>query len=200
MHLRYLSVLKFYTLTDFLNDVRDKLTQEWKLLIVTKRATELTEILKEENVPFTTEEKMLQGTLTIFDAGGEEVLPHSLQNPDLKIAMLTDREVFSLKREMRERSVQKLSLDFITSLQPGDFVVHMDHGIGRFTQIAQKTVDDVTREYLEIQYAGNDRLFIPIDQADKLSKHVHEEGEEPTLSKLGSMDWKKTMEKVKSET
>ena len=200
VHLRYLSVLKFYTLTDFLNDVRDKLTQEWKLLIVTKRATELTEILKEENVPFTTEEKMLQGTLTIFDAGGEEVLPHSLQNPDLKIAMLTDREVFTLKREMRERSVQKLSLDFITSLQPGDFVVHMDHGIGRFTQIAQKTVDDVTREYLEIQYAGNDRLFIPIDQADKLSKHVHEEGEEPTLSKLGSMDWKKTMEKVKSET
>ncbi len=200
VHLRYLSVLKFYTLTDFLNDVRDKLMQDWKLLVVTKRAKELAEILKEENVPYTVGEEVRRGALAVFDASDEEVLPHSLQNPDLQIAMLTDREVFTLKREAKQRSIQKLSLDFITSLQPGDYVVHMDHGIGRFTEISQKTVDDVTREYLEIRYAGNDRLFIPIDQADKLSKFVHEEGEEPTLSKLGSLDWKKTMEKVKSET
>jgi len=200
VHLRYLSVLKFYTLSDFLNDIRDKLTQEWKLLIVTKRAKELTTILGEESISHTTEEEMRDGTLTVFDAVAEEVLPHSLQNPDLKIAMLTDREVFTLKRELKERSVQKLSLDFITSLQPGDYVVHMDHGIGKFVQIVQKTVDDITREYLEIHYAGNDRLYIPIDQADKLSKFVHEEGEEPTLSKLGSLDWKRTMEKIKSET
>ncbi|HLC76425.1 MAG TPA: transcription-repair coupling factor [Candidatus Peribacterales bacterium] len=200
VHLRYLSILKFYTLSDFLNDVRDKLTQSWKLLIVTKRAEELTAILQEENVPHTTGEEMREGMLTVFDASDEEVLPHSLQNPDLQLAMLTDREVFTLKREMKERSIQKLSLDFITSLQPGDYVVHMDHGIGCFTAIVQKTVDEITREYLEIQYAGNDRLFIPIDQADKLSKFVHEEGEIPTLSKLGSLDWKRTMEKVKTET
>ena len=199
-HLRYLSVLKFYTLTDFLNDVRDKLMQEWKLLIVTKRADEIVSILNEENISNTSKEEMKPGTVTIFDASSEEVLPHSLQNPDLKIAMLTDREVFSLKKETKQRSLQKLSLDFITSLQPGDYVVHMDHGIGRFTEIVQKTVDDVTREYLELQYAGNDRLFIPIDQADKLSKYVHEEGDEPKLSKLGSADWKRTVAKVKSET
>jgi transcription-repair coupling factor len=200
VHVRYLSVLKFYTLPDFLNDIRDKLSQNWKLLIVTKRSKELAEILLDENVPFTEKEDVREGAMTIFSAGGEEVLPHSLQNPDLKLAMLTDREIFTLKKETKQRSIQKLSLDFITSLQPGDFVVHMDHGIGRFEKIEQKTVDEITREYLEIHYAGNDRLFIPIDQADKLSKYVHEEGEEPELHKLGSADWKRTMEKVKSET
>ncbi|MBT3835429.1 transcription-repair coupling factor [Candidatus Peribacteria bacterium] len=199
-HVRYLSVLKFYTLADFLNDVRDKLSQKWKLLIVSKRAEELISILKEENISHTVDEETRPGTMTIVDASQEEVLPHSLQNPDMKLAMLTDREIFSLKKEAKQRSIQKLSLDFITSLQPGDFVVHMDHGIGRFDGIVQKTIDEVTREYLEISYAGNDKLFIPIDQADKLSKHVHEEGEEPKLSKLGSIDWKKTMAKVKEET
>jgi transcription-repair coupling factor (superfamily II helicase) len=200
-HLRYLSVLKFYTLSDFLNDARDKLAQDWKLLVVTKRHDELAQILEEEKVPYAENvEEAQAGKLTIFDAEGEDVLPHSLQNPDLQCAMLTDREIFTLKKEAKQRSIQKLSLDFITSLQPGDFVVHMDHGIGRFEQVVQKTVDEITREYLEIRYAGSDRLFIPIDQADKLSKYVHEEGENPTLSKLGSVDWKRTMEKVKLET
>jgi transcription-repair coupling factor (superfamily II helicase) len=199
-HIRYLSVLKFYTLSDFLNDIRDKLAQKWRLLIVSKRASEIASILKEEGISHTTEGRTSPGTMTIVDASNEEVLPHSLQNPDLKLAMLTDREIFSLKKEAKQKSIQKLSLDFITSLQPGDFVVHMDHGIGRFDGIVQKTIDEVTREYLEISYAGNDKLFIPIDQADKLSKHVHEEGEEPKLSKLGSIDWKRTMERVKEET
>ena len=199
VHLRYLSVLKFYTLSDFLNDVRDKLSQDWRLLVVTKRSSELKEILEEERISFS-EGGTSPGVLSIFDSSNEDVLPHSLQNPDQKLAMLTDREIFTLRKEAKQRSIQKLSLDFITSLQPGDYVVHMDHGIGRFEQIVQKTVDEVTREYLELQYSGSDRLFIPIDQADKLSKFVHAEGEEPTLSKLGSVDWKRTMAKVKAET
>jgi transcription-repair coupling factor (superfamily II helicase) len=199
VHLRYLSVLKFYTLPDFLNDIRDKLDQGWCILVVTKRSEELQAVLTEEHIRFSPEGECTPGTLTIFDAEGEEVLPHSLQNPDLKRAMLTDREIFSLRKDSKQRSIQKLALDFITSLQPGDFVVHMDHGIGRFEGTVQKTVDAITREYLELQYAGTDRLFTPIDQADKLSKFVHEEGQEPELNRLGSVDWKRTTAKIKEE-
>ncbi|MEK7136835.1 MAG: DEAD/DEAH box helicase, partial [Patescibacteria group bacterium] len=200
MHVRYLSVLKFYTLPDFLNDLRDKLEQEWALLIVTKRAEELRGILEEERIAIAEPGTCERGKIAIEDASAIDVLPHSLQNPDLRSAMLTDREIFTLRRESKQRSIQKLALDFITSLQPGDFVVHMDHGIGRFAGITQKTVDGITREYLELQYAGTDKLFIPIDQADKLSKFVHEEGEEPVLSRLGSLEWKRTTEKVREET
>lgn len=198
-HLRYLSVLKFYTLTDFLNDVRDKLLQEWTLIVVTKRGEELVNIFKEERIPVVEEERR-QGAVTIIAAGDGDLLPHSLQNPDLKVALLTDREIFTLKKAGKQRSVAKLALDFVTSLQPGDYVVHMDHGIGHFEGMTQKTIDDITREYLEISYAGGDKLFIPVDQADKLSKFVHEEGDEPVLTRLGTIEWKRVTEKMRAET
>ncbi len=200
VHLRYLSVLKFYTLQDFINDVRDKLNQGWALCIVSKRVDDLKGALKEENISYTDAPDRGAGKITIVPAGEDALLPHSLQNPDLKCAIITDREIFSLRREAKQRSVQRLSLDFITSLQMGDFVVHMEHGIGRFEGMTAKVVDDIEREYLEITYAENDKLFVPVDQADKLSKFVYEEGDEPTLTRLGSVEWKKITKKVSEET
>jgi len=200
VHLRYLSVLKFYTLQDFINDVRDKLQQKWALIIVSKRAEELKTALKEEAIPFVDAPKRIPGEITIVPTEDDALLPHSLQNPDQKCALITDREIFSLRREAKQRSVQRLALDFITSLQMGDFVVHMEHGIGRFEGMTSKVVDDVEREYLEITYAEGDKLFVPVDQADKLSKFVHEEGEEPVLTRLGSLEWKKITKRVSDET
>ncbi len=199
-HLRYLSVLKFYTLGDFLNDVRDKLTQKWAIFVVTKRLEELQGICKEEHIPCTTEAERSPGTLTLVSAEEDELLPHSLQNPDLKFALLTDREIFSLKKAGKQRSIQKLALDFITSLVPGDYVVHMEHGIGHFEGMTQKEVDGTLREYLELTYAEGDKLFVPVDQADKLSKFVYEEGQEPILTRLGTNEWKRVMKKTREET
>lgn len=199
VHLRYLSVLKFYTLTDFLNDLKDKLQQDWSLLIVTRRSEELQGIFKEEHIRFTTKERE-PGAVTLVPAGEEDLLPHSIQNPDLRSALLTDREIFSLRKAGKQRGVAKLALDFLTSLSPQDFVVHMEHGIGRFEGMTQKVIDHTTREYLELTYAEGDKLFVPVDQADKLSKYVHEEGVEPTLTRLGQVEWKKMTEKIKKET
>lgn len=201
VHLRYLSVLKFYTLTDFLNDVRDKLTQEWSILVVTKRAEELVGILKEERIPYADhEDDQRVGAVTVISAEEDDLLPHSLQNPDLECALLTDREIFTLKKAGKQRSVAKLALDFITSLQAGDYVVHMEHGIGHFEGMTQKEIDEVSREYLELTYAEGDKLFVPVDQADKLSKYVTEEGVEPVLTRLGTSEWKKVTEKMRTET
>ncbi len=200
VHLRYLSVLKFYTLPDFINDVRDKLQQGWTLILVSKRTDDLKGALTEEHISFVDAPERRTGCITIVPAEPDALLPHSLQNPDLKCALITDREIFSLKREAKQRSVQRLALDFITSLQVGDFVVHMEHGIGRFEGMTSKIVDAVEREYLEITYAENDKLFVPVDQADKLSKFVYEEGSEPTLTRLGSLEWKKITKRVTEET
>jgi transcription-repair coupling factor (superfamily II helicase) len=200
VHLRYLSVIKFYTLTDFLNDIRDKLQQNWSLLIVTKRIDELQGIFDEEKIPYTTKEERRKGAVTLLPAGDNDLLPHSVQNPDLQCALLTDREIFSLKKAGKQRSIQKLALDFITSLVPGDYVVHMEHGIGHFEGMTQKEVDDTAREYLELTYAEGDKLFVPVDQADKLSKYVYEEGSEPVLTRLGTQEWKRIMTKAKEET
>jgi transcription-repair coupling factor (superfamily II helicase) len=200
IHVRYLSVLKFYTLPDFINDVRDKLTQKWSITIVTKRPEDLQGVLREEHLSFQVNEKVEAGRITIVPMEKDTLLPHSLQNPDLKVALITDREIFTLKSEAKQKSVQRLALDFITSLQTGDFVVHMEHGIGRFSGMTTKIVDEIEREYLELQYCDNDRLFVPVDQADKLSKYVVEEGKEPLLTRLGSQEWKKVTKKVNEET
>jgi transcription-repair coupling factor (superfamily II helicase) len=200
IHLRYLSVLKFYTLGDFLNDVRDKLQQGWTLFVVTKRLKELKAVCDEEHIPYTIESKRKKGAITLLHAEEGDLLPHSLQNPDLRCALLTDREIFSLRKGGKHRSVQKLALDFITSLVPGDYVVHMEHGIGHFEGMTQKEIDGTTREYLELTYAQGDKLFIPVDQADKLSKFVYEEGNEPELTRLGTSEWKRVNTKMKAET
>ncbi len=199
-HLRYLSILKFYTLTDFLNDIRDKINQDWRLMVVTKRAEELEGICDEEHIPHTRDAKKGGASMVLVPADQDDLLPHSLQNPDLKIALLTDREIFSLRKAGKQRSVQKLALDFITSLTPGDYVVHMEHGIGHFEGMTQREFDGTMREYLELTYAENDKLFVPVDQADKLSKYVYEEGNEPQLMRLGTNDWKKLTSKLKEET
>ena len=168
-HLRYLSVLKYYNIFDLLNDLRDKIQRDWKINIFTKRVKEITSIFNEENIRYSTK-KDPKAKITIIDAGELENVPTSFQNPKLNIQLLTDKEIFNLSRIVKSQGAQKINLDFLTGLRMGDLVVHMDHGIGRFLGVVPKTIDEIKREYLEIGYAENDRLFIPIDQADKISK------------------------------
>lgn len=198
-HFRYLSVLKYYNLFDLLNDLRDKMQRDWKINILTKRTKELISIFNEENIRYGT--KMGdEAKIILVDAGDLENVPSSFQAPQQKIQFLTDKEIFNLSKTAKNQSVQKINLDFLTGLRIGDLVVHLDHGIGRFLGVVPKTIDEIKREYLEIAYAENDRLFIPIDQADKISKYVGGEDNEPQLSRLGAADWKTTSQKIKKET
>ncbi|RLK59529.1 transcription-repair coupling factor [Actinokineospora cianjurensis] len=87
------------------------------------------------------------------------------------------------------------------ALKPGDYVVHEQHGIGRYVEMVQRTVAGATREYLVLEYGSSkrgqpgDRLFVPTDQLDEISRYVG--GELPTLNKLGGSDWKNTKAKAK---
>ncbi len=199
--MRFLSVLKFYNLYDLLADFRTKLANDYIMFVYTKRITELSAILNEENIPFATEVPRSPETgLFLIDAEDSEVMPPSYQNPDQKIQFLTDREIFQLRRNRKQKSLEKLNLEFLTSLKVGDYVVHMDHGIGHFLGVTEQEVDGFTREYLEIAYAGTDRLFVPVDQADKVSRYMCEEGDEPKLNRLGSAEWENMQKKAKKET
>ena len=198
-HLRYLSVLKYYNIFDLLNDLRDKIQRDWKINIFTKRTKELTAIFNEENIRYGTKASD-KAKVILIDAGDLENVPTSFQAPQEKLQFLTDKEIFNLSKTSQNKSVQKINLDFLTGLRIGDLVVHLDHGIGRFLGVVPKTIDDIKREYLEIAYAENDRLFVPIDQADKISKYVGGEDNEPHLSRLGAADWKTVTQKIKKET
>jgi transcription-repair coupling factor (superfamily II helicase) len=92
-------------------------------------------------------------------------------------------------------SRRRNAVDLVT-LKPGDYVVHAQHGIGRFVEMRERTVSGATREYLVLEYASSkrgqpaDRLFVPTDALDEVSRYVG--GEIPTLNKLGGADWART--------
>jgi transcription-repair coupling factor (superfamily II helicase) len=81
------------------------------------------------------------------------------------------------------------ALRSFTDLRTGDIVVHEDHGLARFAGFDTKTVAGVTRDYLELEYAGTDKVFLPVDQFAKISRYVGAGGEHPPLSKLGGTRW-----------
>ncbi len=82
-------------------------------------------------------------------------------------------------------------------MAPGDYVVHVHHGIGRYLGIKGMTVDGRTRDYLEVAYAGADRLYVPVDQVTLIQKYTGPEGAAPKLSKLGGTDWARLKQRVK---
>jgi transcription-repair coupling factor (superfamily II helicase) len=81
------------------------------------------------------------------------------------------------------------ALSSAADLKPGDYVVHVEHGVGRFLGFDTKTVGGVTRDYVNLQFKGEDRLFVPHDQISKLSRYIGADGRPPALSKLGGKAW-----------
>lgn len=202
-HLRYLSVLKYYSITDFTNDLKEKFVAGWKVVIMTKNKEEIANILDTYDLSYSfspdyfSEHSM---GIILLPFEDEQTVPRSFQNTSLKIAVLTDREIFRIKKKS-SLVEQKTVLDFLTSLKPGDYVVHNDHGIGRFIGIDKKTIDSITKEYIAIEYAGNDKLFIPTDQAGKVNRFIAGDDEkEPKLTRLDSGEWALVNRKVKKET
>jgi transcription-repair coupling factor (superfamily II helicase) len=110
--------------------------------------------------------------------------------PQLKLAVIPDHRLLRRRRAERpEAPRRRAAIRAFTDLRSGDIVVHTDHGIGRFEGFDTKTVGGVTRDYLHVAYRGDDRVFVPTDQLDKLSRYVGADGHAPPLSKLGSKAW-----------
>ncbi len=198
-HLRYLSVLKFFNLFDLIADLKTKIEKDWYITILTKRIDEIRNIFKEEKIPFS-EKESEKSLVYLLDAKELEHIPSSFQNQERKIIFLTDREIFQIRKSRKMKALEKANIEFLTSLKIGDFVVHTDHGIGRFTGISEQEIDNITREFLEISYADNDKLFVPVDQADKVARFVAGDDVEPKITRLGSQEWKNICKSVKKET
>jgi len=106
--------------------------------------------------------------------------------------LLTDAEIFGWRRPEPRRSVHRRKVApeaHFADLTPGDFVVHVEHGIGIFRGLVTRAMEGVEREYLLVQYAGSDRLYVPIHQADRLSRYIGADDRLPSLSRLGTTQW-----------
>ncbi|MFZ5878936.1 MAG: transcription-repair coupling factor [Chloroflexota bacterium] len=106
--------------------------------------------------------------------------------------LITDAEVFGWERpqpRMRQRPMAEAPETLYADLQPGDHVVHVDHGVGRFVGLVQRQLEGHEREFLAVEYDKRDTLYVPVHQADRLTRYIGADGGLPALDHLGGQAW-----------
>ncbi|MFD7088962.1 transcription-repair coupling factor [Streptomyces sp. NPDC059896] len=196
-----------------LADTKGWLANGWRTVFVTEghgTAARTVEVLGGEGIPARLD---TPGARTA--RGLEDITPslvhvacgsidYGFVDPDLKLAVLTETDLSGQKAAgkdgARMPAKRRKTIDPLT-LETGDYIVHEQHGVGRYVEMVQRTVQGATREYLLVEYAPakrgqpGDRLYIPTDQLEQVTKYVG--GEAPTLHRLGGADWTKTKARAK---
>jgi transcription-repair coupling factor (superfamily II helicase) len=184
-------------------DVRQWLADGWRVVLTAPghgSADRMVEVLRGEDLPVRPHER-LDGAL---DRGVTHVstgcLDTGFVSDLLKTAVLTESDLTGTRGagakdpSKRMPSRRRNAIDPL-QLQPGDLVVHEQHGVGRYVEMVQRTVQGATREYLILEYAKGDRLFVPTDQLEQVTRYVG--GEAPGLDRLGGSDWAKRKGRAK---
>ncbi len=130
----------------------------------------------------------------------EGILHGGMDFPEEKLAILCDKDIFlSAKyRKSGKSSSEGRPIKAFTDIRNGDYVVHENHGIGKFLGVVQMEVQGAKSDYLKIRYAGEDLLYIPVNQMDLVQKYIASDAANPKLNKLSGSEWKKTQAKAKA--
>ena len=176
------------------------LRQGKSFVIVSQQASRLADLLGEQDVVATPSSEVMSP----IEPGGLAIIQGSLPGgwrlaaDSYDLTLLTDTEIFGFTKQRRalpRRGVDRQA--FLAELAPGDHVVHVEHGIARFAGLVRLTFDGHEREYLELHYAEGDRLFVPTDQLDRVSRYVGPGDYTPSLTRLGSQEWARTKARVR---
>ncbi len=118
--------------------------------------------------------------------------------PELKVAILSDNEVFvDAKTSKRKKFKDGKKINSYTDLQIGDYIVHVNHGIGVFKGVEKITVDGVSKDYVKVGFADGGNIYAPTNQLDLIQKYIGKETKNIKLNKLGSAEWNKTKQRTK---
>ena len=113
--------------------------------------------------------------------------------------LITEQDVFGVMKRRRLRSKKEgKKIKYFSEIKAGDYVVHSVHGIGKYLGSETLLVSEVHRDYLVIRYAGDDKLYIPIEQVSTLEKYIGSEGHIPRLSRMGGGDWQRVRSRAKN--
>ncbi len=180
----------------FVNKVKQLLKQKQRIIIVSHQASRLSELLEQEDIiaSLTTDIKQIPPPGSLALVQGLLAEGWAMDNTTL----FTDAEIFGFikqRRLVKRRAVphHKLAIEFA----PGDYVVHVEHGIGKFAGVTRMSTEDSEKEYLWLQYGAGDKLYVPTDQIDRINRYIGASDRPPLLNRLGTQEWTKTKQRAK---
>ncbi len=180
----------------FIKKAKQLLNQKRRLILVSHQAARLSELLDEADIiaaPLTEIRQIPPpGSLTLIQ--GLLAEGWVMNNTYL----FTDGEIFGFikqRRLLKKRPVPRQKL--LIELMPGDYVVHIEHGIARFAGVTTLRTDSTEKEYLVLQYAAGDKLYVPTDQIDRVNRYIGASEQPPVLSRLGTQEWTRTKQRAR---
>ncbi len=183
-------------LENFIDDTQDRLRTGQRIIAVSRQADRLAELFKEKDMFVTPQEKVEQvpqsETLTLIQgslSGGWVFDGTSLFTDAELFGFVKKRRYFPVRRTQREALLADLSI--------GDYIVHTDHGIAKFSGMIRLSSDGTENEYLVLEYSEGDKLYVPSTQADRVNRYIGPGGHAPSLSRLHTGEWARTKQRVK---
>ena len=175
-----------------LTDLIERDYQVYILTDSTKQAERLKTIFEERgsNIPFTAVDKTIHGGFI---------------DNTMRVACFTDHQIFdrfhkyNLRSDKARSGKMAISLKELSQFEPGDYVVHIDHGVGRFAGLVRMPNGNSTQEVIKLVYSNDDVVFVSIHSLHKISKYKSKEGEAPRINKLGTGAWEKLKERTKTK-
>ena len=181
-----------------LDHIRQRCARHEAVVVVSRQSPRLAELWSEagpaEAVREVLPHTLLPGEVHFIQGALSE--GWELRGPEgPAVHLLSDAEVFGWGRP-RPRPAPRPSAAApeaaYADLRPGDWVVHVEYGIGRFTGLVERTLDELAREFLLIEYADGDQLFVPVHQADQITRYIGVDDAAPSASRLGTQEWERS--------
>ena len=183
----------------FAEDAAERARAGERVVVLSHHAERLQEVLRDYDVGAS----LLTGVRAAPAPGSVTLAATPLQEgmrlelDDGALTVFTDTEVFGhakRRRALHKHAVRREA--FLTELVPGSYVVHIDHGIGRFAGVRRVATEHGEREYLTLEYAEGDRLYVPSEHLDRVTPYVAPGDDSPTLTRLGSQEWSRAKERA----
>jgi transcription-repair coupling factor (superfamily II helicase) len=189
-------------ITLFIDDVRRWVAEGETVALVSAGTKRLAEMLRAADLPVERTPSLLHLSAAIPARGGTVYVDHGniesgFAIPGLRLRVLGDREIFGQPaRRVKLRAVKEGVPVTLADLRVGEYVVHAVHGIGQYLGLRTETILGATSDYLDLKYAGTDRMLVPVHQMHQVTKYTASEGAGPRLSRMGGGDWARQKTRV----
>ncbi len=148
----------------------------------------------EEELAELRKRRLRRGVVNVVDVD----IPLGMIIPKARLAMISLSDTQGAQAHRAHRHVDITEITF--PYKPGDYVVHAAHGVAYFAGLVRREIDGTARDYLELDYDGDDKLFVPVEQLDRVTRYVGPEGSSPRLTRLNTSDWSRALSKARKAT